>query len=189
MGARFHNGVTAVRTAPDGASARTTPTALPLRTMPAAKNQRVMTGGMIVLTIAVVVVVAGVIIGAVATKGTGHVKTARELGHTLMPVTAASVHTCLTDQGIVVEARTATKLTAMEPGAKPVQLTFAKDFDEASATAQPGRALNNVVLSTDVSDLTQLEIYAFDHCIVTPGEKGGKGATPTKKAPTESVTS
>ncbi|MEN0013717.1 MAG: hypothetical protein AAGC46_10140, partial [Solirubrobacteraceae bacterium] len=99
------------------------------------------------------------------------------------------VHTCLTDQGIVVDRRSSTELTASEPGAKPVRLTFTKDFDVASATAQPGRALNNVMLSSDVSDLTQLEIYAFDHCIVTPGEKGGKGATPTKKAPVESVTS
>lgn len=149
-----------------------------------------MTLGLTVLTLAVIAIVAAVIIGAVSKKGgVGKVKTARQQGHTLMPVTRASVKTCLSNQGIVVANKPGGTLEASEPGAKPVRLRFATSFDAASASAEPGRALNNVMLSADVSDLTQLEIYAFDTCIVQPGEKGGKGAIPRRKAPAESITS
>jgi hypothetical protein len=156
-----------------------------------AKYPKLITYGLATLTLIVIALIVAVVIVLFQKKGdAGPPKSAAQLGHTLMPVTVAAVRTCLTDQGIDVSKRSATQLTAAEPGAKPVRLTFAKNFDAATATAVPGRALNNVTLSIDVSDLTQLEVYAFDHCIVQPGEQGGKGPTGAlKRAPVESVTS
>jgi hypothetical protein len=157
----------------------------------AARQPKLMTYGLVVLTIIVIALVVAVGIDLFQKKGgIGPPQTAAQVGHTLQPVTVTAVRTCLTDQGIDVSKKSSTELTAAEPGAKPVRLTFAKNFDAATATAIPGRALNNVTLSINVADLTQLEVYAFDHCIVQPGEKGGKGPTGSlKKAPVESVTS